>query len=715
MTMLWGESHMKIDRPPERPLCIVTDRTLTTPGAGMLGRHSRRVRMLVVLGLAAGAAVVPVATAAGGSSPGAAFTTPTAPISPPTDAKSGANASISALSCPSAGNCVAVGTYTDSTNTNQMMYAVESNGSWAQGVKLSPPSNVASPNFIPTLTGISCTGVGYCVAVGGYKSNETTALRRGVIFTETAGVWSEQQAPTDPLESPTSGGDALGSVSCTSAGNCLAGGFYVDAISYGRPMVDQETDGHWATPIELPQPSDSQGLPAAAVKVTCTSQANCVAATQYLTSTGPVDYRGMAAVETAGTWGPAVQLPLPANANSTTGTQDVRVNSVECASVGNCVVVGDYQTAAETHPFTATETGSAWQPAVEVTLPSDAAPSAPSMAEVDTLTSVSCPTASSCVATGWYTYTDPTCANCVKPIAVDDAGGSWGDPQVLSVPEDSISPPSAGLAAVACTAVFTCTVVGSYRNSSGAPPMVATSVPALAITTTTLPAATVGTAYRAQLSASGGVGSADTWSLSSGALPVGLSLDPATGLITGTPTAAGTTTFTVQATDPGPPSQHGTAPLSITVSAVPTQPVPTQPVPTQSVTARSGNQRIALTGPAMSPCVASTGSLTITLTSTKINGAPRLSFVAARVYIDKGLRRTIRRTVHGKPGKRRVVYKPNATVTQLPANLRLSLAGVRAGSHTVSATLRYTGSVVKHGHRLRVHQTRTLRLKISVC
>jgi hypothetical protein len=75
--------------------------------------------------------------------------------------------------------------------------------------------------------------------------------------------------------------------------------------------------------------------------VSCTSRANCVAATQYLADAGSSDYRAMVAVETAGAWGPAIQLQLPANANSTLGTQFVRVNSLACTSVGNCTVVAD--------------------------------------------------------------------------------------------------------------------------------------------------------------------------------------------------------------------------------------------------------------------------------------------------------------------------------------------------------------------------------------
>jgi sugar lactone lactonase YvrE len=68
------------------------------------------------------------------------------------------------------------------------------------------------------------------------------------------------------------------------------------------------------------------------------------------------------------------------------------------------------------------------------------------------------------------------------------------------------------------------------------------------VRTASLPAGTVGTPYSARLAAIGGQ-PPYRWSVIRGALPPGLSLDPATGSITGIPSAAGPATFTVQATD----------------------------------------------------------------------------------------------------------------------------------------------------------------------
>src|SRR3982074_163367 len=63
-----------------------------------------------------------------------------------------------------------------------------------------------------------------------------------------------------------------------------------------------------------------------------------------------------------------------------------------------------------------------------------------------------------------------------------------------------------------------------------------------------LPAATIGAAYNASISVSGGK-APYTFSVSSGTLPPGLSLSPATGLIAGTPTSSGSFSFSVSASD----------------------------------------------------------------------------------------------------------------------------------------------------------------------
>lgn len=72
--------------------------------------------------------------------------------------------------------------------------------------------------------------------------------------------------------------------------------------------------------------------------------------------------------------------------------------------------------------------------------------------------------------------------------------------------------------------------------------------PVITISPSSLPYGTVGTPYSQTVSAVGGR-SPYCWSLAEGALPSGLALDPATGVISGTPSATGTATLRMLATD----------------------------------------------------------------------------------------------------------------------------------------------------------------------
>jgi hypothetical protein len=88
------------------------------------------------------------------------------------------------------------------------------------------------------------------------------------------------------------------------------------------------------------------------------------------------------------------------------------------------------------------------------------------------------------------------------------------------------------------------------------------------ITTTSLAAGQVGAAYSATLAGSGGI-SPYTWSLSSGTLPSGLSLAASTGVISGTPLAAGvgTANLTFKLTDSGTATAlTATQTLSLTIA-----------------------------------------------------------------------------------------------------------------------------------------------------
>ena len=122
------------------------------------------------------------------------------------------------------------------------------------------------------------------------------------------------------------------------------------------------------------------------------------------------------------------------------------------------------------------------------------------------------------------------------------------------------------------TANFTATVTDSASHTASLA-FAVTINNQLTITTTTLPAATTGAAYSRTLSAAGGSGTGYTWSVSgtSNLATYNLSLSTA-GVISGTPAATGTASFTAKVTDSA--SSTATQALTIQVYNALTLPTP---------------------------------------------------------------------------------------------------------------------------------------------
>src|SRR5207237_999443 len=112
---------------------------------------------------------------------------------------------------------------------------------------------------------------------------------------------------------------------------------------------------------------------------------------------------------------------------------------------------------------------------------------------------------------------------------------------------------------------LTGTYTGNFSLSSSTDwsAVVATFKSGLVVTTSSPPPGTQNVAYSTTLAAAGGV-TPYSWSIVTGTLPSGLSLNSSTGLISGTPTASGTSNFTVKVTDAN--SQTATKGFSIVIA-----------------------------------------------------------------------------------------------------------------------------------------------------
>jgi hypothetical protein len=115
------------------------------------------------------------------------------------------------------------------------------------------------------------------------------------------------------------------------------------------------------------------------------------------------------------------------------------------------------------------------------------------------------------------------------------------------------------------------------------------------ITTATLPGGTVGQPYSQPVQVTGGTGGL-TWSISAGTLPPGLNLNPINGVISGTPSAAGTSPFTIQVADSGGLSDSQALSITINQPAPPPSPsITTTSLPAGTV-GQSYNQTLRATG-----------------------------------------------------------------------------------------------------------------------
>jgi hypothetical protein len=128
---------------------------------------------------------------------------------------------------------------------------------------------------------------------------------------------------------------------------------------------------------------------------------------------------------------------------------------------------------------------------------------------------------------------------------------------------------TAGVLSGTPTTVGQSTFTISVHDSS-TPQQVATktfslAIDPMAITTTSVPDGLVGKPYPSTTLKESGGKVTYTWTIASGALPSGLKLSTS-GIISGTPTAPGTSTFVVKLTDGSTPKNVATQQLTLTVS-----------------------------------------------------------------------------------------------------------------------------------------------------
>src|SRR5258708_5507861 len=193
------------------------------------------------------------------------------------------------------------------------------------------------------------------------------------------------------------GGEAQVSVvSCASAGNCAAGGFYLDRSRHSQAWVASQVNGRWGTAIEVPGTAALNADGEAQVSVvSCGSAGNCMAGGAYKSLPGR--FQAWVASPVHGRGGTAIVVPGTAALN---GGGNGGVPSVLCSSGGHRAA-GAFPTGGSGHghfqAWVASQVNGRWGTAIEV--PGTAALDAGGNAGV---TSVACASAGNCTAGGDY-------------------------------------------------------------------------------------------------------------------------------------------------------------------------------------------------------------------------------------------------------------------------------------------------------------------------
>jgi hypothetical protein len=263
----------------------------------------------------------------------------------PGNPNAGMSAKVESLSCKSVGNCSAGGYYTDASGRRQAFVVNEKNGTWHSAKEVAAKLNKGGDADIDQ---VSCGSPGNCAAVGDYAPKP--GQQQPFAVSEKNGTWGAAAALPGVAKLNTGAFGGLTSVSCASAGNCSAAGYYVLKNNDQQVFVVTEKNWTWGTAIEVPGfgawNTGGDGVPAA---VSCVSPGTCAVTGEYRTSTK--DFEVWVASERAGGWGKTRTVPglIVLNAH---GFADVY--GLSCATAGSCGIVGYYTDAAgREQPFVA--------------------------------------------------------------------------------------------------------------------------------------------------------------------------------------------------------------------------------------------------------------------------------------------------------------------------------------------------------------------------
>jgi cytochrome c551/c552 len=358
---------------------------------------------------------------------------------------------ISSVSCASAGNCSAGGNYTDSSGKQQAFVAGERNGTWDNAEEV-PGTATLNTGGNAAITSVSCASAGNCSAGGYYK--DSSGKRQAFVAGERNGTWDNAEEVPGTATLNTGGKAQINSVSCASAENCSAGGYYEHKIP--QAFVVRERNGTWGDAEEVPGFARLNtgrvvfaGTLYGVSSVSCASAGNCSAGGEYSDSSGK--QQAFVAGERNGTWANAEEVPGSATLNKGGYAQ---IDSVSCASAGNCSA-GGY---VGRHALVVSETNGIWGNAEEIP------GSLVNKGGYAAITSMSCASAGNCSAGGGYADFS---GQAIQAFVITETHGTWGKAEEVPGTATLNKGGFAAITSVSCAAAGNCSAGGYYTGRIG--------------------------------------------------------------------------------------------------------------------------------------------------------------------------------------------------------------------------------------------------------
>ena len=306
------------------------------------------------------------------------------------------------------------------------------------------PANAETKKY-SYLDSLACGLLSGCSATGQYT--DTSGQQQGLLLTRSGSSWTATEAPLPPNAQS---GPYMATVTCAPAGPCVAAGDYADTSGHQQGLLLTGSGSSW-TAAKAPVPANASADPVTSPEsAACASPTECFVAGEY---DGPSsDSQPLLETWSGSSWAGS-EAPLPADAQD----QGANLDSVICASVSECFVVGEYDGPSGGQPLVLTWSGGTWA-AAGPPLPANAA----STSQVAPLISAACPSAAECVAVGWYIDT----SDHWQALLDRWPGSSWTATEA-PLPPNAATNPGATFESVACASASECVAVGSYTDASG--------------------------------------------------------------------------------------------------------------------------------------------------------------------------------------------------------------------------------------------------------